>query len=241
MGDEEREQFTKITENLGGVDEKTKQIEEDLKLRERYTRLIGQLDSEQLGRAIVITKKGKETTSVRQADRGVDIETTPAPQETELVGYALPMGKGHLVLMTDGTMLKTETRQGPNLQTTAHKNEVDSNRYNETFAINAEPLDLTHIGNANSIINELKVTYNELGVSVIHDSRDPGNEAQFGTFLDEAIRVGHETKTKRDAAKRAGMLTAVDKLDAFLHPKPPTVPPQTPEPPQSPMPPPPQG
>lgn len=233
--DDERRQFQDITAHSfdgGEITSEAQQIEEDIRLREQFGRLIGQLDSEQLGRAIVTTKRGTESVSVRQTDTGMDVQQHAAPQETEYIGYSLPMQEGHLVLLIDGTMLRTRAFQNPN--SSEEIKEIYRNNYNKYFGENSFPFNI-EMSSPAAFRSNLYI--GRFDTSVTDNSLTTEDPDAFADYLDEAISIGRERKQQRDASRRAGMRTVIEKLGSFLNPKPENphhIPP--PEPPQAPPP-----
>lgn len=171
--------------------------------------MVDRLDSENLGRGIVISHKESDRTAVNQTDTGFFVEQQPGEKRDELVGYSLPLKDDdtqHLVVFKDGTMLVTEPSRMD------EKSVVEC--YKRTKAANSLPniFDSTHT--LSYIIDGYK-SYSAYLKTVT--SNDQGASAeQFDTYFDQALQVATARKAEREQAQRTTMSSFVDKFDAFF-------------------------
>ena len=214
----------------GGVSPEAKQAEEDIRLREQFTRLIGRLDEEQLGRAIVLRHQGPEKTVARQTDAGIGIEKESPPEERDLCGYSLAMNEDdsrHLVIFRDGTILAVQPQTPSGIP--IYKNNLSSTD-------NALRLPLV-IKTTSEVIQRMKEgIFNNTALNVTHINTNPKDAPQFDGFFDQAISICSKRKTERDQARRTTMQGFVTKFDNFLNPRGPENPPPGQLPPESPPP-----
>lgn len=234
MTEDDRNRFDAITSHNfeGGVSPEARQAEEDLKLREKYTQLIGRLDAEQLGRAIVITKKEDSRTVVRRThEEGTDfaIETQPGQKQSELCGYILALNNDnteHLMVFTNGVMLTTKAAT-PSPEAASGVEESYKEQYETQFSPSASPfLPPSYISHRSSSVTDIIDDFKRFGenskLKVTHENTSLGDQELFNTYFDQAFSVATELKAERDKARRSTMKSFVEKFDAFLNPKPPS-------------------
>lgn len=224
MGDDERQQFDQLASSMGGGTGETSRVEEQIRQREQYERLIGRLDEEQFGRALIVTKQGPERVAVTQTDTGFSAEAQKTPVDRSLIGYVLPLSSdnsSHLVLMIDGTMLKIDPAFS------------GASRYKERFSPNNEPIDASNISfsifSSLTAINYLSAHGGDLELRISEKSTD--DPEPFVGYLDQAVSVAQGLKEKREAATQRGMALAINKLTTLFNspsvesPQPPPAPP----------------
>lgn len=167
--------------------------------------MIGRLDAEGLGRAIMTSHRDSEKTAVRQTDTGFDIERQGGEKRDELVGYELPL-KGddsqHLILFKDGTMLVLEP-SGTYIE----------DYYKEMHSANPNPI-VYYEQTLPQVIDKYK---SPIGGSKVVSANDRETSAeQFNSYFDQALQVASTRKAEREQAHRSTMSSFVDKFGAFF-------------------------
>lgn len=203
--------------------------------RAEFSRRVGKLAAIGIGRELVLIDRGSSKVALTQTDRGFDLEQQSDPGRRELLGYALPLtpdDQAHLLLMTDGTMLRVE----PELSYDPSIAERQRTEYKHLLRCNVLPMDLQHEVSQNicsiaQLVQTLRAGNGLQRMRITHIGDESAEE--FRGFFAQATSVAVEAKRRRDAEKAKGMEIGIAGIDGLLaaleEPSPSSEPPQPPQ------------
>lgn len=181
---------------------------------------IDKLNSEQLGRGIVISNYQTDSST---------------PPRTELVGYVLPTGndqREHVIIFKSGDIFVTlPTKAIPNSQT---PQEAYDTRYILKLNPTLNPIEFDARGtysNVEKMVGNPNLMRMEFWADV--EMRNSSSESipRIMAKVDQAITVAQEAKAERDRAKKESAQQFITRIDELLNPKKP-MPPEEPTLPQ---------
>lgn len=175
--------------------------------------MIGRLDAEGLGRAIVRLHTEPEKVSVLPTEAGFDMQKQKGASQNELVGYVLPLKPDdtqHLMVFANGKMMVIEPAL-KNVSDDMKGVRVDGHR--KRFSSNSLPIEY-HVDPLDKIISGFGTLGD--GTTVTHSNDNPQSAEQFDGFIDQAITVASARKAEKEQAVRNTTRSFVDKFDAFF-------------------------
>jgi hypothetical protein len=241
MTGSEENDFSGIEASFGDTTPEARGAVEDIMLHEKLTRLIDKMDSENLGRAIVVRKPSEprrpdpEQTDVARLASAIEATTGEPTSDFDTVGYVLPLevdNTSHLLVFNNGIMGVIESAS-------TTPDDAYERGYKDQYSPNAVPLGASssypRIHNVTEMSSAL-LTGGGGTRRIVAKNDSSETLPRFKEYIDAAVTTATEAKRNRDAARRESGQYLINQFEKTLFKRPPEPPQHGTPPPEAPPP-----